>query len=227
MPPDDRVFGHGVVSPWLWGLLPDNERFFERWRATDPSWSPPGTRRGAAPSRNAAIPAQTTDTASPADGTEPVPPPCRATLNPARKANPPLGGTGSALSAGNQPLPSHHTQPYPPQRRIRPRRRTGRSPSLHPAGGTTQPSPQNHPRPWRDRLRPVRQGPTKPRNPFPAAQFLQGRVGRLRLRARARLGIRAAGRRRDPPCVSPPSILHSQYRSRNVTPNHLWFKKSM
>lgn len=31
MPLDDRVFGHETISPWLWGLLPDNEFILARW----------------------------------------------------------------------------------------------------------------------------------------------------------------------------------------------------
>ena len=120
-------------------------------------------------------PGPKTDTASPADGTEPVPPPCRAPPNPARQTIPALGGTGSALSAGNQPLPSHLTPSYPPQRWIRPRRRTGRSPSLHPAGHhPTQPEKPTPSR--RDRLRPVRRGPTTSRDALAAGQLLRARV---------------------------------------------------
>lgn len=31
MPLDDRRYGHEVINPWLWGLLPDNELVLARW----------------------------------------------------------------------------------------------------------------------------------------------------------------------------------------------------
>jgi serine/threonine-protein kinase HipA len=31
MPVQVRSHAHGVVAPWLWGLLPDNEAVLRRW----------------------------------------------------------------------------------------------------------------------------------------------------------------------------------------------------